>query len=306
MTQPPHPSTHAARVIATYGRRLGLRLDNGHEGAARIKGKTLQPVCGDEVEACEIPGEPDWLITAIKPRKNELTRPNQRGKVEVLAANLDAIAVVAADSPPPDWFIVDRYICAAELIGAAAIIVFNKSDLGTIQATSRAALDEYANIGYPALLCSASRELNLQPLQDFLAGQTAIVTGQSGVGKSSIINRLTGDGARPVAPVSVSSGEGRHTTVNSVLLQLKNGGAVIDSPGVRDYAPAIDNPADTVFGFREIRESSQHCKFSNCRHLQEPACNVKAQVESGEISARRYESYRRLLFSAERLAERFR
>jgi ribosome biogenesis GTPase len=293
-------------VVATYGRRLGLRLDDGGDGAGRVKGKTIQPVCGDKVEVQPIPNEPEWLITEILPRVNQLTRPNQRGKVEVLAANLDAIVVVAADSPAPDWFIVDRYICAAELMGAATAVVFNKADLGHIERPSADALADYARIGYVTLRCSAKRGQNLKPLQDFLASRTAIVVGQSGVGKSSIINKLTGDDGRLVAALSVASGEGRHTTVNSMLLSLSNGGAVIDSPGVRDYAPAIDEPADAAHGFREIRESSNNCRFGNCRHLKEPGCKVKADVAEGRIDERRYESYRRLLFAAERLAERFR
>lgn len=298
--------TRSALVIATYGRRLGLRLFDGIEAAGRVKGKTIQPVCGDEVEVEPIPHEPEWLVTGILPRGNQLTRPNLRGKVEVLAANLGGLVVVAADSPPPDWFIVDRYICAAELIGAAAAIVFNKSDIEPVRRSSEDELAEYARIGYPTLRCSAKKNINLAPLKDFLATRTAIIVGQSGVGKSSIINSLTGDSARPVAPVSTASGEGRHTTVNSVLLPLPGGGAVIDSPGVRDYAPAIDDPAHVARGFREICNAGLHCKFSNCRHLQEPACKVKEQVDAALISPRRYESYRRLLFSAERLSERFR
>jgi ribosome biogenesis GTPase / thiamine phosphate phosphatase len=298
--------TLTARVIATYGRRMGLRLDGGTEGLGRVKGKTIQPVCGDNVDIQPIPKEPEWLITRILPRDNQLTRPNLRGKVEVLAANLNGLVVVAADSPSPDWFIVDRYICAAELMDAEVAIVFNKVDAGTILHGSEDALADYARIGYPTLRCSAKNNVNLDPLRLFLANRTAIIVGQSGVGKSSLINVLVGNSARPVAPVSSSSGEGRHTTVNSVLLTLPNGGAVIDSPGVRDYAPAIDNPAQVAQGFREIREAAAYCKFSNCRHLQEPACNVKKQVDDGIVSERRYESYRRLLFSAERLAERFR
>ena len=295
-----------ALVVATYGRRLGLRLDDGSAGAGRIKGKTIQPVCGDKVEVQPIANEPDWLITKILPRVNQLTRPNQRGKIEVLAANLDAIVIVVADSPVPDWFIVDRYICAGELMGATSAVVFNKADLGQIEESSANALAGYARIGYVTLRCSAMQGRNLEPLLDFLAARTAIIVGQSGVGKSSIINNLTGYAARSVAPLSVVSGEGRHTTVNSVLLSLTNEGAVIDSPGVRDYAPAIDRPTDVAHGFREILESSRLCKFGNCRHLKEPACNVKADVAAGKIDERRYESYRRLLFAAERLAERFR
>ena len=294
-----------ALVVATYGRRLGLKLDGGNEGTGRIKGKTIQPVCGDRVEVQAIPNEPEWLVTGILPRDNQLTRPNQRGKVEVLAANLDAIVIVVADLPVPDWYIVDRYICAAELIRAATAITLNKSDLGEIEQSSKHALAEYAAIGYVTLRCSARHDTNLDPLLDFLATRTAIIVGQSGVGKSSIINRITSSGTRETAELSEARGEGRHTTVNSVLLPLANGGAVIDSPGVRDYAPAIDKPSDAVEGFREIREAAFRCKFSNCRHLREPVCNVKADVADGKISARRYESYRRLLLSAERLATRF-
>lgn len=295
-----------AVVVATYGRRLGLRLEDGSVGGGRIKGRTIQPVCGDTVEVEPIANEPDWLIVRILPRVNQLTRPNQRGRVEVLAANLDAVVIVAADSPAPDWFIVDRYICAAELMGAATAIVFNKADLGPIAESSADALAEYGRIGYPTLRCSAKQEPSLRTLREFLASRTAIVVGQSGVGKSSIINMLTGQASRSVAPVSLASGEGRHTTVNSVLLTLATGGAVIDSPGVRDYAPAIDIPADAARGFREIREAGALCRFSNCRHLKEPGCSVKASVAARKIGERRYESYRRLLFAAERRAARFR
>jgi ribosome biogenesis GTPase / thiamine phosphate phosphatase len=293
-----------ALVVATYGRRLGLRMEYGDEATGRIKGKKIQPVCGDKVEVQPIPNESEWLITRILPRQNELTRPNQRGQIEVLAANLDAIVVVVAEVPAPDWFIVDRYICAAELIGAAVAVAFNKVDLGEAARSSSEALAEYERIGYVTIRCSATRDINLDRLFDFLKGQTAILVGQSGVGKSALINKLARDGSRRTAELSRSRGEGRHTTVNSVLLPLTNGGAVIDSPGVRDYAPAIDRPTDAVQGFREIRESGLRCRFSNCRHLREPGCNVKKDVEAGYVGARRYESYRRLLFATERLAER--
>ncbi|MEX2494867.1 MAG: ribosome small subunit-dependent GTPase A [Woeseia sp.] len=301
-----HGSTPTALVTATYGRRLGLRLPEGDQGAGRIKGRKIQPVCGDHVEIETIPNESDWLITKILPRKNQLTRPNQRGKVEVLAANLDAMVVVVADVPAPDWFIVDRYICAAELMGAATVITFNKADLGELRQSSADALAEYDALGYRSLRCSAREGMNLHLLSDCLAQRTAILVGQSGVGKSSLINSLSDQSTQPVAPVSRSSGEGKHKTVNSIMLPLANGGAVIDSPGVRDYAPAIEEPRDAVRGFREIRAAGIQCRFSDCRHLQEPGCRVKQDVASGGIAARRYESYRRLLFSAERLAERFR
>lgn len=295
------PGAQQARVVATFGRRFSLLLDHGATAGARVKGRAMQPVCGDEVAAVPLPNEPDWLITNVLPRANELTRPNLRGGIEVLAANLDALVVVTADFPATDWFIADRYLCAAELMGAAAAVAFNKIDLGAIEPGSEQALQVYDAIGYVTLRCSAGRNANLGPLLDFLAGRRAILVGQSGVGKSSLINRLVEDSALRTAAVSEARGEGRHTTANSVMLSLPNGGAVIDSPGVRDYAPAIAEPADVVHGFREIHEAGAGCRFANCRHRREPGCEVKARVEDGRISARRYESYRRLLANTERL-----
>ncbi len=290
-------------VVATFSRRMTLRLANGEKVSARVKGKRLQPVCGDHVEAAAITNEPEWLITGILPRTNELRRPNTRGKVEVLAANLSFLAVVSADPPAPDWFIVDRYLCAAELMGVSAAVIFNKTDLADPDTGAKDTLQDYERIGYQTMLCSARSGSNLDALQGLLASHTAIIVGQSGVGKSSLINRLAENADLPTAAVSKSSGEGRHTTVNSVMLALPNGGAVIDSPGVRDYAPSTDNADDVIRGFREIVKFGADCRFSNCRHLREPTCAVKKAVEDGQISTRRYESYRRLLALTKKLTE---
>ena len=290
-------------VIATFSRRMALQLADGEQVMARVKGKRLRPVCGDHVDAEPIANEPDWLITDISPRRNELSRPNTRGKVEILAANLSFLAVVSADPPSPDWFIVDRYLCAAELMGVSAAVIFNKTDLAEPAKDTIDTLQDYERIGYRTLLCSAKAGSNLEALQDLLADQTAIIVGQSGVGKSSLINRLAESADQPTAAVSEGSGEGRHTTVNSVMLALPNGGAVIDSPGVRDYAPSTDNAQDVIRGFPEIAKFGFDCKFSDCRHLREPNCAVKAAIESGDISARRYESYKRLLNLTRQLTE---
>lgn len=282
-----------ALVVATYSRRMQLLLPDGGRVDARIKGKRLKPVCGDRVEAQPIPGEPDWLITAIGERRNQLTRPNLRGKVEVLAANIDRLIVMAAATPEPEWSIVDRYLCAAELIDADAAVVFNKIDIPAAEAFEEV-LDEYARIGYPALRCSAKTGHKVDAVAALLRDGVSIIVGQSGVGKSSLINRLLKDDRQRVAAVSDKSGEGRHTTVSSVMLQLPEGGAVIDSPGVRDYAPALQ-PDEVVAGYREIAAAARDCRFANCRHLREPGCAVKAAVDDGTISKRRYDSYRHLL-----------
>jgi len=292
------------QVIATYSRRMRLRLAEDTEVEARIKGKKLKPVCGDYVTAEPIDDEDDWLITGICDRENALARPNMRGQVEVLAANVDLLIVVAAAAPEPDWFILDRYLAAAENMRVDAVVVFNKTDLPTGDVETTNALGDYAQTGYPVLLCSAETESGIEELHQVIRDQTAIIVGQSGVGKSSIINVLMGGEQQRTTEISAKTGEGKHTTVNSMMLDLPGGGRIIDSPGVRDYAPALDSVPAVVFGFREIEKAGHDCRFANCRHLREPGCAVKSGVENSTISARRYESYRRLLFLTEKLDQR--
>ena len=243
--------------------------------------------------ASPIEGEEDWLIETVGPRTNELSRPDSRGRREVLASNLDTVVVVAAIEPRPDWYVVDRYVAAAENIGAAAIVVLNKTDLPSEESYDES-LADYGNCGYSVVTTSATGGDGLEELAALLRDQTAIVVGQSGVGKSSIINELIEDARQKTAGISGSTGEGRHTTVNSVMLDLPGGGQVIDSPGVRDFAPALDSVEAVIRGFREINETGERCRFANCRHLQEPDCAVKAALDNGDIAARRYESYKRL------------
>jgi ribosome biogenesis GTPase len=283
---------------------MALRLPDGSEVRARIKGKKIQPVCGDRVIATPLADEPEWLITAIEPRDNELTRPDSRGRIDVLAANLDFLAVVAAETPAVDWYIVDRYLAAARNMDVPAMVIFNKTDLAGPDDQSRAVLKNYEDIGYKTISCSAQSGANLDQVEASLRGRTAIIVGQSGVGKSTLINGLVEAAPQRVGELSKGTGEGKHTTVNSVMLPLPGGGVVIDSPGVRDYAPAIEKPTDVAAGFVEIAEFGQNCKFANCRHLREPSCAVKDGVDNGKVSARRYESYKRLLSMSADLAER--
>jgi len=293
--------TKDATVIATYSRRMRVRFADGEEADARIKGKKLKPVCGDNVAVEPIDGEADWLITSIYGRSNELNRPNLRGKVETLAANLDLVLVVAAASPKADWFIVDRYLCAAENMRADAAVIYNKTDLDKGEEADTN-LETYRKLGYPGIACSAEKDDNLEPLAKLLTGSTAIIVGQSGVGKSSLINRLSANSAQKTATISDKTGEGRHTTVNSAMISLPQGGVVIDSPGVRDYAPALQTPDQAIIGFREVHQFGENCRFANCKHLREPDCAVKQAVEDGEMDERRYESYRRTLALTERIS----
>jgi ribosome biogenesis GTPase len=263
---------------------MRLRLDNGEEVDARIKGKRVKPVCGDRVDATPIDKETDWLITRIAKRRNELTRPNVRGQVEVLAANLDYLVVVAAAEPKPDWFIVDRYLCAAELMGIDAAVIFNKTDL--VQEIPENELAAYRSLGYDVVTCSAIHGEGVAAVGDLLSNHCSIIVGQSGVGKSSIINEIIGDELQRTSTISDKSREG-----------------IIDSPGVRDFAPALESSTIASEGFREIRDAAHECRFANCRHLREPNCAVKERCESGTISPRRYESYKRIVNLTEQLSE---
>ena len=215
-------SEQTALVTATFSRRMRLRLDDGQDVEARIKGKRLRPVCGDQVTAEPIDGESDWLITDVGKRRNELTRPTLRGKVEILASNIDVLVIVAAAAPVPDWFIVDRYICAAELMGARPVVVFNKVDLLEGHDIEIIELDEYRDIGLPVIETSAENGIGTDAVLGAVAGHCAIVVGQSGVGKSSLINHLTAGAQQRTAAISGKTGEGRHTTVNSVMIHLNN------------------------------------------------------------------------------------
>ena len=296
--------TDTAVVTAAFSRRMRLRLDSGAYVEARIKGKRLKPVCGDRVEAEPLEREADWLITAIRPRRNTLSRPNLSGQVEVLAANIDLLVAVTAGAPAPDWYVIDRYLCAAELMPADALVVYNKVDMDLMGTEEQRELENYRQLGYTAVATSATTGEGLDRLGAELAGTTACVVGQSGVGKSTLINCLSGDASQRTAEISEKRDEGRHTTVNSVMLPLAGGGAVIDSPGVRDYAPAIDDIRQVGRGFREIAAAADGCRFANCRHLREPGCAVKLAVDHGTIGARRYESYRRLYILTDKLGDK--
>ena len=293
-----------ATVIATFSRRMLVRLSTNIEVDARIKGKKIKAVCGDLVNIEPIIGEKDWLITEIKERRNALTRPNKIGHIEVLAANLDALIIIASVSPLPDWYIVDRYICAAEIMGVQPIIVFNKVDLLERHDIKIDELLEYRKIGFPVIDFSVKTNVGSNKLLSLISEGCSIVVGQSGVGKSSLINKLIYNSDQRVGNISPKSGEGRHTTVNTVMKTLQNGGYLIDSPGVRDYAPALTDSAEAQLGFREIAKASQFCRFSNCKHLREPGCAIKQAVEDNKIDYRRYESYKRVVNLTSKLIEK--
>ena len=279
-------------------------MADGRDAVARPARRELAIVCGDFVR-CELDPRHDELnVTGVAARSSALYRTNARGGSELLAANVSLLLVVIAPLPEPDFFVVDRYLCAARCGGLAAAVVLNKSEL-PVSAQIEGELDNYGAAGYRCLRVSAQPPAATAALSALLPQQTAMLVGQSGVGKSSLLRELVPDSDAPVGEL-IRDDEGRHTTTGTRLYQVAGGGELIDSPGVRDFAPAIDRLHGSDLGFVEIEALAAHCRFADCRHLREPQCAVRAALGSA-VSERRYESYRRLRrlyerLSAERLA----
>lgn len=281
------------RVVADFGRHVLVEDNDGAVHPCTLRGRRLRAVCGDQVTWRSGAQRSRGIVESVSPRSSELTRPSSRGLSEVLAANLDQIIVVCALAPPFDPNVIDRYLVAAALIDVDAIIVCNKIELATpesIKATE-ILLTDYENIPYPVVRASAKSGQGLPQLAALAAQHTSIFVGQSGVGKSTLLNALRPHTDAPVGELSANSGEGTHTTSASRLYKLPNGGELIDSPGVREYTPHLAADVDPASGFLEFFIPARECRFRNCRHLHEPDCGVKAAIASGLISTRRYESY---------------
>ncbi len=291
-----------ADVISAFGRHLLARDAAGTVHRARPFGRQLQIVCGDRVR-CERDAHGEVLAMAVLPRRSALLRSNLRGQSEPIVANLDLLAIVFAPVPRPDLFMVDRYLCAAASAGLGAVLIMNKRDLA-LDPEVESGLEGLAALGYGVHRVGARSGEGLEELAASLSGHTSVLVGQSGVGKSSLIRRLAIDGADAVTGELMRESEGRHTTTASRLYDCIGGGRIIDSPGVRDYAPSIDQLEPITLGFVEVQRLAPRCHFQDCRHMNEPKCAVIAGVGDG-ISERRYESYRRLRRLVEQLhAER--
>lgn len=287
-----------ARVIESFGRRVTVATRDGAVMPAELFGKRITCVCGDEV-TIRLPSQSSGdvaKVVTVEPRRTSFARTDSRGRTEPLAANLSLVAVIVAPEPPPDPYITDRYLAGAALASITGIIIVNKSELPSAsEGQFESLVREYESANYDVIRLSAQQAESVAPLKARLADSVAMFVGQSGVGKSTLTNALVPESLRPTRTISESTGEGRHTTVSTALFRIPGGGELIDSPGVRDYAPPPVEDANVQVGWPEILALAPECRFNNCLHLREPRCAVTAAVAAGTLSARRYDSYKRLV-----------
>lgn len=250
---------------------------------------------GDLVELEWVDDEP--RIAQVLPRESALTRHGvSKRREQVIVANVDQVAIVAAaDQPAPDLLMIDRLIALSVLSEIECFLVVNKSEL----TDANPDLEPYKELGVDLLRTSVKAETGLEALADRLVDRITVLTGQSGVGKSSLLNALVPGLDLRVGEISERRGRGRHTTVASALYRYPGGGYVADTPGLQYLALWGMDPAELGLGFEEISVASEACRFSDCRHRSEPNCAVLNAVAAGEILPRRHESYLRLLDEAE-------
>lgn len=282
-------------VLASYGRGVLVEIEpDGVRPAVfaetlrcSLRGRKQRLVCGDRIVFTYEPADDGASVQSVAPRRNLVERIDSRGRAEPVAANIDQLAIIVAPEPKPDWFLVDRYWAGARLKDIASLIVVNKADLGLDTVTAEIA--NYGALGMPCLAVSTRIPCGLAEFQEALAGRVTLLVGQSGVGKSSLVNALAPAAAALTAELTREA-EGRHTTTTARRYPLRPDTAIVDAPGVRDFAPPASVLRAAERGFIEIHGLSPGCRFKDCRHLDEPGCAVR----DGGVEPRRYESYRRL------------
>jgi len=290
-----------AEVIATFGRHALVRDGAGGEFEARPRGRRLVIACGDQVLCMRDAHHGEVHVTEVLPRRTALWRANLRGGAEIVVANISHLVAVIAPRPVPDFFVVDRYFAAAASSGIASVLVANKVDLG-LEQTLRDEVAVYESIGVATIACSTVTGEGIDALKKLLDSATAVLVGQSGVGKSSLVNALVPGAAVATSDLVRQTEEGKHTTTAARLYDLPGGGRLIDSPGVRDFSPAIDHLEPGTLGYADVAWLAPGCRFLDCRHLREPGCAIVEAVQGGKLHARRYESYRRMRRLHEQLA----
>jgi ribosome biogenesis GTPase len=284
-----------------------IATDDGELVEARLRGRVKKErqtsdlaVIGDRV-VVERLADGTGAIASVEPRVRRFSRrqPGPRGtwREDVIVANPDLVAIVfSTDRPPPNPRLIDRFLVVAEYNEVPALIVANKVDLDADAA--RAAFGPYQRIGYDVLFTSARAGIGIEELRGRLAGHLSIVTGPSGVGKSTLLNALQPGLQLATGEVSsVEEGKGKHTTTHAELLALEGpgGGYVADTPGIRELGLFEIPQSELAWCFLEFRPNLGGCAFNDCSHLHEPRCSLRAAVGAGRVSEERYDSYRRML-----------
>jgi ribosome biogenesis GTPase / thiamine phosphate phosphatase len=285
-----------------YGRREGGAIRRDTVDAAA---RALKLAVGDEVTLERDDRADAWTIVEIAPRRSRLARraPGGGWGERVVAANVDQVVVVfAAARPEPHPRMLDRFLVIAEANALAARIVVNKVDL-VDDAAARARFDDYLRAGYPVHFASVRERRGLDELHAALAARVSVLTGPSGVGKSSLLNALFPGLDLRVGDISSSVNKGRHTTVGGFAHPLPGGGYVIDTPGLREVGMWALPPEHVDQLFPELRPYLEQCRFGDCTHVMEPDCAVRAAVNAGEVSRVRYESYCKIRDELEEAAE---
>lgn len=277
-------------VLTRFSRHADIETGEGKRIHCSIRPNIDSLVAGDQV-IWQAEGAKQGIVLSRYPRHSMLGRPDKRGDFKPVAANISQIMVVVAAKPELSWSLLDSYLVMAEHLSLPACIVLNKTDLAceTIQ---QELLDYYQPLGYSVLFTSKQGHAGYEQLQEALNHQTSVFVGQSGVGKSSLIaGLLPHEDKIQTAEISISSELGCHTTSNSRLYHIPSGGALIDSPGVREFGLWHMPLNEIAQGFREFKPFISECKFRNCNHKDNPGCAIIKALEEGKLSQKRYDSF---------------
>ena len=283
---------YLAHVIARQGNTY-LVEDNEHKTQyhCHVRTNAIDAVCGDLVE-CEAASTSKHVIERVCPRKNQITRRDNFKREKTLAANIDHIIVVMAATPTYATPLIDKYLASALINRCKTTLVINKAELLNSNNLNISELeDTYQDLVDNFIVTSARLGYGIQTLRKVIANEVSILVGQSGVGKSSLINRLLNSNTIKVGELSENIQQGKHTTTNAYAHNINQHGKIIDSPGVRTFIPVFETIQDVMHGYKEFIPHINQCKFSDCHHISEPQCKIKQEVELGNIALSRYESY---------------
>lgn len=294
-------------IIKNTGSWYTVKTDDGRiveckvKGNFRLKGiRSTSPVAvGDYVDII-MNAEGTALISAIDDRKNYIIRKasNLSKQSQIIAANLDqALLIITIKQPETSTTFIDRFLAGAEAYRVPVVLVFNKTDLlnDDERRYQQQMVTLYETIGYPCIEISAETGMGIDQLQTLLKQKVTLVSGNSGVGKSTLINAIVPHADQRTAEISNAHGTGMHTTTFSEMIELAEGGYLIDTPGIKGFGTFNIEPEELTSYFKEIFEFSKDCKFNNCTHTHEPGCAVLQAVENHYISVSRYQSYLNML-----------